>query len=317
MSNEKTRNHGNRIQKPDDFQNQPTTTTRKNNNIEIITEESVIQYLNEILSVYLNESSAPTTPYDDESFFFEKEGVTPVRKDSKIFDIHYSNEGRQRRRQKSFKIESRKDDEIDSEEVKNDYISKNQFESRKNVKIDCVNDEKYHSKLSTNHKIDPTQTQLNTETNAARYTEEKIFRKVGSVSLDNSNTNLMDHRQTSLVKNNKNNFEHENDSPGILIHDKQQVTKRKIASSTPAPRINNNNNNIKDRARSMIIEQRVSSERNLLDKSNRQTRTRSLSNRETPNKEFTVSLYKTTTSTVGETGGTPGNTKLVCTMYVS
>lgn len=312
-------------------------------NLEIITEESVIQYLNEILSVYLNElSSPPATPYDNETFFFEK----PVtRNDSKIFDIHYSNEGRQRRRQKSLKAEpsnAQKHDKIrssqgkqenvfDSGHVKMDKnLTKSGYQSdfsRKNISIDRVNDEKFHAVVNTTSQIDPTRPHNEINTNIVTHeTGEKTLRKVCSIPLDNSSTKL-DIKQKIIDKNNNNssNYVHQNDLSRKTIRncEPQDETKQKLTPSISAPHKNNNN---KGRAKSMIIDNHQRNEQYLGRSTNRSTRTRSSSSREQPNKEFTVSLYKTTTSPAtttrnlgSKTGGESSleNTKLVCTMYMS
>lgn len=374
MLNSDSNQHGTQYtQKPEGIRNKTandsTTTTAKSaatqeekksttsiNNLEIITEESVIQYLNEILSVYLNELSSPpttpvppTTPYDNETFFFEKPVVT--RKDSKIFDIHYSNEGRQRRRQKSLKVEplsSRIHDNVKSSQGKRDTtidsgnvkIDKNLSKSghhtdyfRKDVSIDCVNEEKYHSTPIPSSQIDTSRTHIEKNTKyGTPKTEEKTLRKVCSIPLDNINAKFDNGQANRIDKvnniNNKNDRLQQNELSGkaTIFNDKQQqhVSKRKVSPSISAPPVNNHN---KGRAKSMIIDnERRINEQYSGRSANRSTRTRSVSSREKPNKElFTVSLYKTTTTsppkTLGkkeeENASTPENTKLVCTMYMS
>lgn len=336
------------MQKPDSTGNQTKTTMlttsgekTSNNNIEIITEESVIQYLNEILSVYLNEvSSPPASPYDNETFFFEK----PVsRTDSKIFDIHYSNEGRQQTRKKSLKVESPplKNDKIEllhekhdttmgssNDKIKYNSLAKSSYQqlnySKKVVSIDYVNNDKYHSAINKSSRIDSAHS--HNETNikgVTQKTEKKILRKVCSIPLENSNKKL-DNGQTKINKNNINtssNRLHQNDLSGkTILNDKQKhVTEQNICVSISIPHTNNNK---KERAKSMIIDnsRRTNKKYSLRGKStNRSTQTCSSSSQEQPNKEFTVSLYKTETTspTTIKTGGVPENTKLVCTMYIS
>ena len=375
-------------------------TSKSKTSDEVMTEESVIKYLNEILSVYINELSPPVTPYENETFFFEKDdGLT--RKDSKIFNIHYSNEGRRRQSQRTTKkrteskrnnLDSRHDvdesnyriqsssieskgkiNKLDSIHDKDDhrfqfsdvlgaktkthdkqdyrfnnnnefrydydldYRLKNNPESRKSDRYDkklsqtddhiATND-----KCSSTMRHDSKRAENQTKTNVTRIREESMkFRRIASIPLDELSRDSSREsipQPTPRYSKKKKNI----DSPKITIHDTNQkvekidsqgllikdnnriTTKRTVVPSQSSPLIGNNN---KGRTQSLIIEQHSGRGPAEKPRNNKPMRTRSTSNRESSNKEFTVSLYKTTTTLGDGKSGVTGRTKLVCTMQVS
>ena len=323
--------------------------------LEVITEESVIQYLNEILAMYLDEpplreppaplKSPPSTPFDDEMFFFEKEGgissprgqsvesaTQLTRKDSKVFDIHYSNGGRGgRQNRKNSKNGGKRKSWRQSVEIKQDCASDKIRENRKHANrvsypgcIDSLNDklcsntaERYHYNLNES-------------------ANEQIFRRVGSIDLHNIDSprkpssnkpdeiqpkprySLQENRVASSTENRKISDGKPDDirpKPRYSIQETRVITRKTTVSNTEN-REKQKQETEEIRARTSSLNLNKNRKKSNDENSKRQLRSRSTASRPSPNREYTISLYKTT-DTVGKKSGVERSTELVCTMQMS
>eukprot|EP00111_Clytia_hemisphaerica_P004162 TCONS_00011905-protein len=313
--------------------------------LEVITEESVIQYLNEILDMYLDEppfrepplKSPPSTPFDDEMFFFEKEGepspqgqspdsTTQLnRKDSKVFDIHYSNNGRERQNRR------------DSKE------SRTSRRGSVEIKQHCASDKTREARKQSNRVSYPGCIDKLCSNTADRYhynlhesTHEKSFRRVDSIDLHNiespqqssssKNDEIQPKPRLSLQKNRVKSKDENRKLSNANPDDIQSRTRYSIQETRVVTRkttVSNNANREKQEPETDEIRARTSSlnlnknrKKSIDEITQRQLRSRSTVCRPSPNREYTISLYKTT-DTVGKKSGLEQSTELVCTMQMS
>jgi len=226
--------------------------------VDKITEESVIKYLNDILASYLDElsSSPPTTPYDNETFFFEKDGKVNAlsqRRHSKVFDVYYS---------------SNSSSSCDRAASKRRNIKKEQQKQTSTDKLCQKTIDRYLSY------------------------EESLKKRKNTCKILDSKTSDSSHAQNVIL-----------DSP-------LQMSRKPNGKSSRSKSmyVNKTNANSKTRVTKALSYASPNHDTPL----RTQTNTCSLrQKRQTPNKEYTISLYKTTDDVVGQ------NIELVCTMQAS
>ena len=239
---------------------------------EKMTEESVIEYLNNILSSYSDESPSPTSPYDNETFFFEKDekvNALPQRRDSKVFDVYYSSSS-------------------------------------------CSSgDGAVSRRINTN-------VRANTD-KLCQQTIERYLTYEESLNKSIDTTTTQDTRKTLDAKTNiKSRHFDKSHAQNVILDSLPQTTRKQTVKSNRSEsmyiNVMKNTDDLKEKVsktRSCSTPQRNTTPKTQTNTRSFQQKQRSSSKRQTPNKEYTISLYKTTDNAVGQ------NTKLVCTVQAS